>query len=69
MWSLLEIPLAAVIVALLVRIGVVDFRIQKIANRDVLALAVLGLCWGVLRVMQAPPWVTAKEFRCSGLGV
>ena len=69
MWSLLEIPLIAVIVALLVRIGLVDFRIQKIANRDVLALAVLGLCWGVLRVVQTPPELRGDAWLAFWLGM
>ena len=69
MWSLLEIPRIAVIVALLVRIGLVDFRIQKIANRDVLALAALGLCWGVLRVVQTPPELRGDAWLAFWLGM
>lgn len=43
MLQLGAILLQAVIVALLIRVAVVDFRTQRIANRDVLALAVAGI--------------------------
>lgn len=69
MWSLVEIPVVAVIVALLVRIGVVDFRTQKITNRDVLALAALGLAWGLLRIMQTPLVLGGEAWWELGLGV
>jgi prepilin peptidase CpaA len=37
------ILLQAVVIGLLIRIAIVDFKIQKIGNRDVLALAGVGL--------------------------
>ena len=69
MWNVVEIPLIAVVVALLVRIGFVDFRIQKITNRDVLALAALGLCWGLLRIVQAPPQLRDAAWAHFWLGL
>jgi prepilin peptidase CpaA len=46
-----QILLHAVVVALLLRIALVDFKTQKIINRDVLALAALGLAGLVLRAL------------------
>jgi prepilin peptidase CpaA len=46
-----QILLQAVTVALLARIAVVDFRTQKITNRDVLVLAALGLAALVVQAL------------------
>ena len=46
-----QILLQAVVFALLVRIAIGDFKTQKIANRDVLALAALGVVGLVLRAL------------------
>jgi prepilin peptidase CpaA len=43
MLAVAQILIQAVVIALLARIAVVDFKTLKIANRDVLALAALGL--------------------------
>lgn len=43
-----QVLLQAIIICLLVRIAVIDFKTQRIANRDVLALAALGLAVLVL---------------------
>jgi prepilin peptidase CpaA len=50
------ILLQAVIVALLIRIAVVDFKTQRIANRDVLALAGLAAVRLTLWAAQAGNW-------------
>jgi prepilin peptidase CpaA len=56
MLQLGSILLEAAVVALLLRVAVVDFRTQRIANRDVLALAVAGvgtiLCRALWRLDQ-----------------
>ena len=46
------ILLQAIVIGLLIRIAIVDFKVQRIGNRDVLALAVLGLAALVIEAMR-----------------
>lgn len=66
MLQLGAILFTAVIVALLLRIAVVDFRTQRIANRDVLALALAGsglmLCRVLWRLEQLQSGVWAELY-------
>lgn len=65
------ILLQAVIVALLLRIAVVDFRTQRIANRDVMALAVAGtgliVCRALWRLDQLQSGVWAELYLSLGM--
>jgi prepilin peptidase CpaA len=63
-----DIVLKAVIVALLLRVAITDFKVQKIHNRDVLLLACAGLGSLVVRALQTDflqsldrnPWFDLK---------
>ena len=64
----IDIVLTAVIVALLLRIAITDFKVQKIHNRDVLLLACAGLGLLIVRALQTDllhsldrsPWFDLK---------
>lgn len=58
-----QILIQAVIVALLARIAVVDFKTQKIRNRDVMLLAALGLAGLVLQSLQQIEWLQLVPWR------
>jgi len=67
-WIAIDIVLTAVIVAVLLRIAITDFRTQKIHNRDVLLVAFAGLGVLVARALQIDffhsldhsPWLNLK---------
>jgi prepilin peptidase CpaA len=50
------ILLQAILIALLIRIALIDFRIQRITNRDVMALAGLGTARLALLCLQIDIW-------------
>lgn len=59
---MIDIVLTAVVVALLARIATVDFKTQKITNRDVLLVALTGLGSLVVQGLQTGLWM-------NGLGL
>lgn len=47
-----------VLIAYLIRIAVTDLKIQKIANRDVIAIALAGLCLLAIRALSDGNWIS-----------